>query len=130
MPTALEIVEELTQRFAAGDREGAAALYHPEFRIQQPASLPHGGWHEGQDGLAEMASRFSEYWERTLSNTRLIGGADAVVVMTTQVWRALSTGRSATVDVTEVLQLRDGLIAEIRAFPQDTHLLLETLQPE
>ena len=37
----LAIVTELARRFAAGDGTGAAALLHPQIRIQQPASLPH-----------------------------------------------------------------------------------------
>jgi len=51
----VEIVTELGRRFAAGDGAGAAALFHPEIQIEQPASLPHGGWHTGYDGMAAMA---------------------------------------------------------------------------
>jgi hypothetical protein len=43
-------VTELARRFAAGDSAGALALFHPDLRVQQPASLPHGGWHHGADG--------------------------------------------------------------------------------
>jgi hypothetical protein len=52
----VEIVAELARRFAAGDGPGASALLHPKIRIEQPASLPHGGWHTGLDGMAAKAT--------------------------------------------------------------------------
>jgi hypothetical protein len=47
--------------------------------------------------------------------------------VTTQTWTAKATGRSATVDVVELLSFRDDLVAEIRVFQQDTAVLLATL---
>jgi uncharacterized protein len=123
------IVTELARRFAAGDGAGAAALFHPQIRIQQPESLPHGGWHEGQAGLAEMGAQFGQHWTRTISEPRIIGGGDTVVQVTTQTWTANATGRCATVDVVELFGFRDDLVAEIRVFQQDTALLLSTLEP-
>jgi hypothetical protein len=123
----LAIVTELARRFAAGDGAGAGAMFHPEIRIQQPESLPHGGWHEGQAGLAEMGTRFGQHWTRTIVDPRIIGGGDTVVQVTTQTWTAKATGRCATVDVVELFGFRDDLVAEIRVFQQDTALLLSTL---
>jgi ketosteroid isomerase-like protein len=121
------LVEELSSRFLAGDRDGALRLYHPEIHIEQPASLPHGGRHVGASGMAEMAARFAEHWDRTIGPPRLHGCGNLVVQITSQTWTAKATGRAATVDVVELITLRDGLIAEIRVFQQDTHALLETL---
>jgi ketosteroid isomerase-like protein len=123
----LAIVTELARRFAAGDGAGAAALLHKQVRIQQPESLPHGGWHEGQAGLAAMGARFGEHWTRVISDPRIINGGETVVQVTTQTWTAKATGRSATVDVVELLSFRDDLVAEIRVFQQDTAVLLATL---
>jgi ketosteroid isomerase-like protein len=123
----LAIVTELARRFAAGDGAGTAALFHPGIRIQQPETLPHGGWHEGQAGLAEMGARFGQHWTRTISDPRITGSSDLVVQVTTQTWTVKATGRSATVDVVELFAFRDGLVSEIRVFPQDTHQLMGTL---
>jgi ketosteroid isomerase-like protein len=123
------MMAELARRFAAGDREGAAAIFHPQIRIQQPESLPHGGWHQGKAGLAEMGAAFGEHWTRVISDPRIIDGGDgALVQVTTQTWTAKATGRSATVDVVELFSFRDDLVAEIRVFQQDTALLLATLE--
>jgi uncharacterized protein len=125
-----DVVRELSRRFLAGDREGAAALLHPDLRIDQPPSLPHGGVHRGPAGMAAMGAAFAEHWDRTIGAPRLRPGAGSatVVQLTTQTWTAKATGRSATVDVVELLTVADGLITEIRVFPQDTATLLATLE--
>jgi uncharacterized protein len=122
-----EIVTELARRFAAGDGPGAAALFHSEIRIEQPATLPHGGWHDGLGGMTEMGATFGRYWARAITEPRILGCGDTVVQVTTQTWTAKSTGRSATVDVVELFSFRDGQVSQIRVFQQDTHLLMGTL---
>jgi uncharacterized protein len=124
---AAQVVEKLAQLFNAGDREAALDLLHPDFRIQQPESLPHGGWHDGRDGMTRMGATFGRYWDRTISNSRILGCGRSAVQVCVVNWTAKDTGRSATVDVVELFSVTDGLIAEIRVFQQDTHLLLETL---
>jgi uncharacterized protein len=122
------VVIELAKRFMAGDGAGAFALFHPDIRIEQPASLPHGGWHHGRDGMASMGAVFGQYWTRVIEDPRIFGGGGRVVQVTTQTWTAKSTGRSATVDVVELFLVTDRLISEIRVFQQDTHALLATLE--
>ena len=124
------LVTEMGRRFSAGDRDGAFALLHPEFRLEQPGSLPHGGWHEGTDGMMAMGVTFAGYWDRTIGPATVIGGDDTVVQITNQTWTSKASGRSATVDVVELFSFADGLIAEIRVFQQDTHLLLSTLDSD
>jgi uncharacterized protein len=123
-----DVVEELARRFQSGG--DAFAMFHPEVRIEQPASLPHGGWHEGHDGIRAMSVVFAESWDRAfVGEPRITGCGDTAVQITTQTWTAKATGRSATVDVVELFEFADGLIAEVRVFQQDTALLLATLDP-
>lgn len=124
-----DVVRELARRYAAGDMTGAMALFHPGFRIEQPSSLPHGGWHDGTDGMAAMGATFAEHWDRTIVDPRILGCGDTVLQITTQTWTAKATGRSETVDVVELLSITDGLVSEIRVFQQDTARLLATLDP-
>lgn len=123
----VEIIGELNRRFSAGDREGVVAILDPDFVIEQPASLPHGGRHAGLEGMQRMGAAFAEHWTRTISEPTLLDCADSVVQLTTQTWTAVRTGRSATVDVVELFSFADGRVTEIRVFQQDTHLLLGTL---
>jgi hypothetical protein len=124
------LVRELAERFGAGDREGAFRLLHPDLRIQQPASLPHGGWHVGRSGMDEMGATFGRYWSRTIGPPRILGCQDTVVQVTTQTWTSQRTGDSATVDVVELFSFTDDLVSEIRVFQQDTAALLQTLGAE
>lgn len=117
----------MARRFQAGDLDGARALFHPQLRIEQPASLPHGGTHVGLDGMARMGAHFAEHWDRTIGPPAILGDDRLGLQVTSQTWTARATGRSATVDVVELFAFADDLIAEIRVFPQDTHLLLATL---
>lgn len=122
------LVNEMARRFRGGDLDGAFGLLHPDVRIRQPASLPHGGRHDGRDGMAAMGAAFAEHWDRTIGEALVLGCDDgSAVQVTTQTWTAKATGRSATVDVVELFSFADGRIAEIRVFQQDTHLLLATL---
>mgnify|MGYP006200706065 CR=1 FL=1 len=121
------VVRELAIRFAAGDRDGARALLHPNVRIQQPASLPHGGWYHGLAGMDKMSATFARHWDRTIGAPHILGCGDTVVQVTRQTWTAKATGRSASVDVVELFAFTGGRVSEIRVFQQDTHLLLGTL---
>jgi uncharacterized protein len=122
------VVAELARRFRAGDAEGARELYAPGFRIEQPASLPHGGWHDGLDGMGAMAATFAEHWDRTIDGAEVFGtGVERAVQLTTQTWTSKATGRAATVDVVELFRVVDERITEIRVFQQDTAALLGTL---
>jgi uncharacterized protein len=124
------LVQELAERFGRGDREGAFELLHRDLRIQQPGSLPHGGWHVGRSGMEEMGATFARFWSRTIGAPRILGCGDTVVQVTSQTWTANQTGESATVDVVELFSFRDHLISEIRVFQQDTAALLQTLGQE
>ncbi|MBL7488224.1 nuclear transport factor 2 family protein [Frankia sp. AgB1.9] len=124
---AVAVVKEMARRFQSGDFAGARALMHPEIRVQQPASLPHGGWHTGQDGMAAMNVEAGAHWDRAIVDPRITGSGATAVQITTQTWTAKATGRVATVDVVELFTVADGTIREIRVFQQDTHLLLGTL---
>jgi ketosteroid isomerase-like protein len=127
VPDAAAVVAEFSRRFRAGDADGARALLAPDVRIQQPASLPHGGWHDGADGMAAMGVAFAQHWDRTIGEADLRAWGDGAVQLTTQTWTATATGRAATVDVVELFRVAGGLITEIRVFQQDTNALLATL---
>ena len=129
MNNGLEIAQELARRFRAGDFDAAFQLYDPRIRIEQPASLPHGGVHEGHEGVRAMGAKFAEYWTRTISEPSRTACADGrVLQVTTQTWTAKSTGRSASMDVLELFSFSAGLISEIRVFQHDTQRLLATLE--
>ena len=127
MTTGPAVVAQLNQHFLSGDREGAMALIDPGVRIEQPASLPHGGIHQGHDGMAAMGRAFAGHWTRRIEDPRVVGCGEIVLQVTRQTWTSVATGRSATVEVVELLTVVDGRVTQIRVFPQDTAALLSTL---
>jgi uncharacterized protein len=127
--TGLELFDDLQKAFATGDQEALGRVLHPDFEIEQPASLPHGGRHRGLAGMAAMGRAFAEHWDRTIDAPVVRDAGDVVIQVTTQRWTAKATGRSATVDVVELVSFADERIREIRVFQQDTHALLATLDP-
>jgi uncharacterized protein len=129
MRTGLELFGDLQRAFAAGDADAIGEVLHPDFEIDQPASFPHGGRHRGLAGMAEMGRIFAEHWDRTIEDPVVRDAGDVVVQVTTQTWTAKATGRSATVDVVELVAFDQGRIREIRVFQQDSHALLATLDP-
>lgn len=62
---------------------GAFGLFHPDIRIEQPASLPHGGRHQGHEGVTAMGAAFGRVWSRSISGTRILGCGESVVQVTT-----------------------------------------------
>ena len=125
--TGAEVVRELARRFQSGDRDGARALMHPDIVVTQPATLPHGGVHRGHDGLDRMGAAFAEHWDRSIADARILDAGPVVVQVTTQTWTARGRGRTATVNVVELITVASGVVTEIEVFPQDTHLLLGLL---
>lgn len=125
--TAIDLFYELQQAFAVDDGQALAELLHPDFEIEQPASFPHGGRRRGIEGVAEMRRIFAEHWDRTIDHVIVRDAGDIVLQVTTQTWRAKATGRSATVDVVELVSFADERVREIRVFQQDSHALLATL---
>src|SRR4051794_28188877 len=98
----------MARRFGTGDLPGVQALLHPDLRIEQPASLPHGGVPHGLAGMAAMGTTFGEHWTRAIVDPRIYDcGGVTVVQLTTQTWTAKATGRSATVDVVELFEIVD-----------------------
>ena len=129
MSAAADVVAELSRRFREGDVDGARSLYAPNIRLQQPGSLPHGGWHEGLAGMDAMAATFAQSWDRAITAATVHEAGDSLAVqVTTQTWTAKTTGASATVDVVELITVQDGLVTEIRVFQQDTAALLATMR--
>ena len=124
----LELFGALQRAFGAGDQAALGELLHPDFEVEQPASFPHGGRHRGLAGMAAMGQVFAEHWDRTIESPIVREAGDVVVQLTTQTWTAKATGRSATVDVVELIAFADDRIREIRVFQQDTHALLATLE--
>jgi len=113
----LQKLKDFLSALGAGDEAGMGALMHPEFYVEQAASLPYGGVHRGlaatwKDEVAELVS--------------LIGDpeGDEFGMMARLRGRTPKAGKQFDMQVFELVRFQDGKIIEIRPFYWDTHALV------
>ncbi len=119
---------------AVEERDGAAVLdaYATDVVIREAPSLPYGGVYHGHDGAVRHALAYTATWDRLQSaedrwmEPRIRGHDDRVVVT----WRQKATasdGRHLDVPVVDLIGVRDGKVASLEMFPQDTAAVLDFL---
>jgi len=127
-----EVVRRL---FAAvEERDGQAVLdaYATDIVIREAPSLPYGGEYHGHDGALRHALAYTATWDhlQPAGDRKLqpqIRGCDDQVLVT---WRQKATagdGRHLDVPVVDLIGLRDGKVASLEMFQQDTAAVLEFL---
>jgi uncharacterized protein (TIGR02246 family) len=106
------IVEQIVAAYNAKDAEALAALYHPDARYWSAL----GDWQEGLPAIR----RHIEELHRTLPDEEmailsLIGGPGVAVAEFRSTGTAPS-GKPYTIEFTEVVEVRDGRIAEVKVY--------------
>ena len=110
------------------DAEALLALMHPEVRFWEPESLPHGGTYEGHAGIGEFLGRLAEHYEGDMSlrAETILDAGDTAVTLGRFAARVKETGVRIDVPLAEVVRVEDGLIREIRVYP-DTATMVSAL---
>lgn len=127
-----EVVRRL---FAAvEERDGQAVLeaYATDVVIREAPSLPYGGVYHGHDGAIRHALAYTATWDHLQSaeDRKLqpqIRGCDDRVVVTWRQKATASDGRHLDVPVVDLISLRDGKVASLEMFQQDTAAVLDFL---
>jgi len=127
--------EAVGQLFAAAEeRDGEALLdaYATDVVIREAPSLPYGGVYHGQAGALRHALAYNATWDHLQSaeDRRLqpqIRGHDDQVVVTWRQQATASDGRHLDVPVVDLIGLRDGKVASLEMFQQDTAAVLDFL---
>jgi uncharacterized protein len=106
--------------------------YHEDFEILEPSSLPTGGLHQGREAWLAMNNLMRSLWAQKVWIDEMIDlpERDLIILYSTMEWTGRKTGRSVTIPAVELLYFKDALIARIEMFFQDTHALLDLLDPE
>jgi ketosteroid isomerase-like protein len=123
------------QLFAAvEERDGAAVLdaYATDVVIREAPSLPYGGVYHGHDGAMRHALAYTATWDHLQSagDRKLlpqIRGYDDRVVVTWRQKATASDGRHLDVPVVDLIGLREGKVASLEMFLQDTAAVLDFL---
>jgi hypothetical protein len=103
--------------------------FTPDFEIIEPPSLPQGGVHKGRDAWLKMHGIMRSLWQQKVlvEHTWDLPEDDIIVLYSTMEWTANATGRTARFPAVELLRFRDGRIAKVEMFLQDTKVILDTL---
>jgi uncharacterized protein len=107
--------------------ERIKAVLDPDVVFHASPSIPHGGTYRGYDAFFKMGEQFRDLWDISagVELEYIDGGGDKVITLAK--WTGVSklTGRAVPVDMVEVVTVKGGRIAELRAYYEDTVPLSE-----
>lgn len=109
--------------------ESWTALFSPAITLAEPASLPHGGVHQGLAAFEQVQAGMAALWAQRIIDAQYWQCApDRVTLRIVIEWTARATGKSVTLPMIDLIEFGDdGLISRVEAFVSDTAALLATL---
>jgi hypothetical protein len=123
----LEVLQRYATAIGEGDIKTTLDCLHPEFVLNEPATLPYGGDHVGRDGFVELARQvFAYYRTEMLGNSVHDAGEFAVARMRFR-FTSHRTGASLELPLVELYRFQDGLLARGEVFYKDTKAVLALL---
>jgi ketosteroid isomerase-like protein len=118
-----DVVGAVYSAFERRDIEGALALFSRDIRISQSEALPWGGTYEGHAGALQFFGTLTSAIETQVDVERFIVAGDTVVEVGRTCGRALISGTEFAIDEVHVWTVRDGRVAEMRAYVDDAAML-------
>jgi ketosteroid isomerase-like protein len=102
---------------AGASFDGMGATLHPDVVLHHSPDLPWGGDWLGYDGFKAWSVEMSRHFDVVdVQDARFFENADQVIVLCTLVTHSRRTGATIANPMTQVVTIRDGRIAEFRAF--------------
>lgn len=121
--TNIDIVKAFFKAMETGDMAAMGALLDPQFHIEKPKSLPHGGVYRGPNAIAELFRAGSQAYDmrRTRFEHQLFSAAaDRVFVLVRCLLCPQGAAEPYETTSVEVLQLKDGKLLQMKTFYEDT----------
>ena len=129
--TNADVVQRGYEAFGRGDIPALLDLLTDdvEWTLQGPSVIPFAGTRHGHEGVAEFFSVLGETLDFEQFEPReYVAQGDTVVVVGFERSLSRATGRTIEQEWAHVNTLRDGKIAEFRAF-EDTGAYVAALEP-
>jgi hypothetical protein len=103
-----------------------------DFEITEPASLPHGGVHKGIQAWLKMNETMGSLWKQKVWPQQVwdLPESDLIILYSDMEWTARATDKTVRFPAIELLRFRDGKVANVEMFLQDTKAILDTLDPD
>jgi sugar phosphate isomerase/epimerase/ketosteroid isomerase-like protein len=126
-------IKRLLAALRSVDPEPLRELCHPDFTIEEAASLPYAGTYKGFEGMRAVAGAMYASWaECAVTTESVIGNPAGDEFVLLQSMRGLTrrTRRPFEMEILELYTFRDGLLTGIRPFYWDTKALIDLLRDE
>ena len=119
-----EIVQAIFDASAEKDWNTVKALLHDDIQVFEADSLPYAGVFKGPDNFIALNQKVFDTWDDSNHTIdHIIADGDHVVILGNMAGRGKATGRSFSVPLAAVWQLKDGKVIEIRPFYFDTKVM-------
>jgi hypothetical protein len=104
--------------------------FTPDYEIIEPASLPHGGLHQGREEWAKMNATMRSLWSQQVVPVHVwdVPSDDLIILYSEMEFTARATGKSVRFPAIELLYYRDEKICKVEMFLQDSQVILDTLE--
>jgi ketosteroid isomerase-like protein len=113
-----EIVQQVAERWNAGDIEGLYELYHDDLVVREGEHWPSSRTLKGKDALRETTEEWLSVWESVEIETDAVEAyGDRVVANGSWVTKGRVSGVEGTMPIHIVFTVRDGRIARLEWFP-------------
>ena len=120
----VEIVRRMYESFARGDFAGTFSFLHPAIEFSQPATEPGAGTYHGHAGVNEAMRKWAGAWDdyRVVAE-ELTDFGDHVLARTRHYGRGKGSGVDVQQQIFQLLTVRDGKIARMRMYYEETEAL-------
>ena len=124
-----EFDEDLTSERS---RKAMLEAFTEDFEITEPASLPYGGVHKGIQAWLKMNETMGSLWAQKVWPQQVwdLPESDLIILYSDMEWTARATDKTVRFPAIELLRFRDGKVANVEMFLQDTKAILDTLDPD
>lgn len=126
----LDVVRRYVDGIGRGDLKAILACLHPDFVLNEPATLPYGGDHVGRDGFVGLAHGVAAHYVTELLESHVDDAGEFAVVRMRFRFTSKRTGASMEMPLTELYWFSDGLMIRGDIFYKDTKGVLALLDDE
>ncbi|HVB04288.1 MAG TPA: nuclear transport factor 2 family protein [Chitinophagaceae bacterium] len=126
-PNNLQIIQQMYQSFASGNKEALMNFFDPSVVWLEPGApdIPFAGSFEGLSGIGKMFALEAQYIKVTsFIPQSFCSSGDMVVVMGKDSVNVIPTGKTYSTDWVQAFTLSNGKIIRIQVY-MDTHAIAQ-----
>lgn len=126
---ALQIVKTMLDNGIVGNWDIVRPLVADDLVIFLPIGLPYGGTYRGWQGYRDVFAAMGEFWgDITFGPSEFFPAHNKVTIVSYLKGRVAKTGKSTSMPLAEVWEVRDGKVSRITAFYFDTKTIADAAQ--